>query len=52
MCGRKKSYETQKKANKIGKKHNQRSYLCPVCYCWHLTKTPYETIKESITNGK
>lgn len=42
MCGRKKSFTTQSKANKTIKKFDYikyRSYLCPHCHTWHLTKT-------------
>lgn len=38
MCGRKKSFETESKANKNAKKNDLRVYHCPVCFCWHTTK--------------
>lgn len=42
MCDRKKSYETQSKANKAAAKRRivGRAYECPVCFCWHITKHP------------
>lgn len=36
-CKKKRSFFTQKEANVIGRRNNQRSYECPVCHCWHLT---------------
>jgi hypothetical protein len=45
MCGKKMSYETQSKANKKivkaelrGYKGELRTYECPICFCWHITK--------------
>jgi len=38
MCGRKKSFETESKANKAARRINGTSYECPICFCWHVTK--------------
>jgi hypothetical protein len=54
-CKRKVSYLTQREANVVGRKHNQRSYECQVCFCWHLTKmdfTPKHAAMRSETNSK
>lgn len=40
-CKRKRSFFTQREANVTGKRFNQRSYKCPVCHCWHLTKQDF-----------
>jgi hypothetical protein len=45
MCGRKKAFETQSKANKAARLYNQYVYQCPICFCWHLTK------KEQVDDG-
>ena len=38
-CGRKKTFETQRKANRAALRiGSMRSYSCPYCHCWHLTK--------------
>jgi len=42
MCGRKAAFHTENKANKVGSKFGQRTYECPVCHCWHLTKDKRE----------
>ena len=37
MCGRKASY-THERAKEVAKSYNQRSYECPHCGYYHLTK--------------
>jgi hypothetical protein len=49
MCYRKIAHESEQKANKAAKKSTLRSgvqfrsYQCPVCTLWHITKTPLVT---------
>lgn len=38
VCAEKKAFPTKAHALRIGIKHNQYAYECPVCFCWHLTK--------------
>ena len=37
MCGRKKPFYTQSKANKFARHRNMNVYECPVCHCWHVS---------------
>lgn len=37
MCGTKAAFRTQKSAEKIAIKFHQRTYECPICFCWHCT---------------
>lgn len=37
-CSRKRSYETQSKANKAAKRLGLNVYKCPSCTGWHITK--------------
>lgn len=38
MCLSKKRF-SQKTANKIAQKFNQRAYCCTLCFNWHLTSS-------------
>lgn len=39
MCGTKQSFRSRGAAEKIATKFNQRIYECPICFCWHCTKS-------------
>lgn len=41
MCKSKKSFYTQREANIIARRFGGRSYECPYCFCWHLTKKDF-----------
>jgi hypothetical protein len=38
MCDRKRQFVKEKTANKWARQIDGRSYLCPVCNCFHITK--------------
>ncbi len=38
MCGRKKAFDTQRKANKTASKIGNIVYECPYCFCWHTAR--------------
>ena len=38
MCGRKKDFRSKRAANSYALSRNLRTYECPICFCWHVTK--------------
>lgn len=50
MCDKKRSFETEARANKFARRFNQRVYECPICFCWHCTSQVEAVEAQSFRN--
>jgi hypothetical protein len=50
MCDRKKPYFSRSKANKAARKRDMYIYKCPICFAFHITKTPKAEQKQPTAN--